>query len=127
MLHDFTMVGLLQGEPAQLNGPKSTSIDMGFNHTYPMSSSGSLLVNSTDMAPLVINQDGVIVAHLVAIRIIGDAASIKVVFSSPAGSAQALNVSGIWVWHSPRTGDGITSVALAGVGEVEYLVAGGST
>lgn len=126
MTQDFTVVGLLTGDPAQLNGPKSTSIDLGFKHPYPMSSSGSLLVNSTDMAPLAINL-GVTVAHLFVIKILGEAASIKVKFTSAVGTDQLLNVSGLWVWHSPSTGDGITALSLVGSGEVEFLVAGGST
>lgn len=124
MTHDFQLVGLLTGEPSNItDGTKSNSIDLGFTRAYAKSAGASVTITSTDLAPFSVNLNGLVSVNLLAIKIL-NGLSVKVLLTSAVGTDQAVNVSGLWVWHSPVAGDVLTAVKLVGTAELEYLIAG---
>lgn len=124
MTHTFQLEALLTGEPSNVtDGTKSNLIDLGFARPYQKSVSASVSVSATALSPFSINLNGLVSVNLLALKIL-DGQSLKVLVTSAAGTDQAVQVSGLWLWHSPVAGDVMTAVKLVGTADVEYLIAG---
>lgn len=125
MAKTYTFSGSVTGEAASLFSQfgKGTCFNFGFSEVYSKEDSDTVVIDSTDLSPFVLDQDVVPQAHILALQVL-DKVSIKVLVTSAGGTDQAFNVSSSLLWHAPLPGDVITEVKLIGKANVEYFLAG---
>ena len=116
---------LVQPSPC-LSGPSSQdSVNTAFSGTYSSSTGVKRLtvVGATDISPFVVSMDSVVRARFLVLRVV-NGASIKLLFTSSVGTDQKLDVSSMFLWHSPNSGDEITAIKLVGTADIELMIAG---
>ena len=105
----------------------SDTLRTDFQGTYSASKSSRLaIVNATDASPYVVALDSITKIRFLALRVI-NGASIKALLTSPSGSDQAIKTSSLLLWHSPTSGDEITTIKLVGTADIELMLAGDTT
>lgn len=118
--------GAVSGQPTPVPGGPSLgdNLNTSFSGTYAASKATRLsVVNATQQAPFVVSFDSVTKARFIGIRVI-NGSSILALLTSPAGSAQAIKVSSMFLWHSPNSGDEITAINFVGTADLELMIAG---
>lgn len=121
--------GAVTGQPVPFPGGPSLAdmLNTSFNQTYSASKASRLsVVGATDLVPYVVTLDSITKARFIGLRVI-NGASIKMLLTSPSGTDQALNVSSMFLWNAPNSGDEITAIKLVGTADIELLVAGDVT
>ena len=123
--HSGAVSGYPVGSPC---GPTlSDTLRTDFQGTYSASKSSRLaIVNATNATPYVVALDSITKIRFLALRVI-NGASIKALLTSPSGSDQAIKTSSLLLWHSPNSGDEITTIKLVGTADIELMIAGDTT
>lgn len=118
--------GSLNGSPA-VGGQNVPSlneiINTTFSGTYGASKSARLsIVGATDISPYTLSLDTMTKARCLVVATRSQ--TVKVLLTSAVGTDQKLDISGLFLWHSPNAGDEITAIKFVGTADLEVFVAG---
>lgn len=101
----------------------SDTLQIYVNASYGSGNSARLSVNSDISTPYVIPLQGITKVRFLAMK--SDGRSMKLLVSSPNGGVdQVIPFSSDLVLHGPGAGDEFTSLKIAGIGDVSFVMAG---
>jgi hypothetical protein len=98
-------------------------LSTSFTATYGSSKGARpAIVGATDGSPFVLPLETITKVRLIAMRVRGG--TLKIKMTSAVGTLQSVNVSDLFLWHAPNSGDEITVIQLVGTADAEYIIAG---
>lgn len=96
-----------------------------FKATYQSLETTRFSVNTTVAAPFTLDLGTIISVRMLGIRVTGGMVTLRL--TSSVGSDQQIDVSDLFLWHTPFAGSQITAVSMYGIADVEAAIAGDTT
>lgn len=120
----ITHNGALSGSPGSGSVLSIQEIaNTSFTATYGGSKSARIsVIGATDGAPYVVPFETLTKVRALLVRARGS--TIKVRVTSAVGTDQSINVSELFLWHAPNSGDELTAIKFVGTADLEYFLAG---